>query len=308
MNDANKEIWVFLSHSNKDYNKVRFVRNMLEEENFRPLMFFLNCLNDDDEIDDLIKREIDCRARFILCDSEKSRESSWVQREVEYIKSKDRNFDVLDLTVSDEDILKQIEQIKKKATIFISYNRDEYYLAEQVYNRLCKYDLDVRFDKYFLRSGRDFAFENMISIEEACRKGTVVALLNNRILDDSSFAKKELAKALEIDRSKSDKSILPFYLDKGLSKKLGDDSVLHDILKYNATDLTSYVSEQRADIIVNEVLKSHYRPGTILYYSTLFGDSKSEYYDMEESKKLDTLYSQLSQHRNPFLRMLFKSK
>lgn len=51
---SNNKIWVFLSHSNKDYEKVRQVRNMLEEQSLRPLMFFLHCLNDDDEIDSLI--------------------------------------------------------------------------------------------------------------------------------------------------------------------------------------------------------------------------------------------------------------
>ncbi len=56
-----EEMWVFLSHSNKDFSKVRILRNLLEEEGYRPLMFFLQCLNDEDEIDELIKREIDCR-------------------------------------------------------------------------------------------------------------------------------------------------------------------------------------------------------------------------------------------------------
>lgn len=32
---SNNEIWVFLSHSNKDYEKVRQVRNMLEEQSFK---------------------------------------------------------------------------------------------------------------------------------------------------------------------------------------------------------------------------------------------------------------------------------
>lgn len=56
-----KGIWVFLSHSNKDYEKVRQVRNILEQQGYRPLMSFLNCLNDDNEIHGLIKREIDSR-------------------------------------------------------------------------------------------------------------------------------------------------------------------------------------------------------------------------------------------------------
>ena len=83
--DSN-EIWIFLSHSNKDYEMVRQVRNLLEEHSLSPLMFFLHCLNGDDEIDSLIKRVIDCWTRFILCDSENARKSHWVRKEVEYIK------------------------------------------------------------------------------------------------------------------------------------------------------------------------------------------------------------------------------
>jgi hypothetical protein len=66
----NKQIWVFLSHSNKDYDRVKEVRNMLESMSFRPIMFYLLCLSDNDEVDNLIKREIDARTRFIYCDSE----------------------------------------------------------------------------------------------------------------------------------------------------------------------------------------------------------------------------------------------
>ena len=56
MNHADdKEIWIFLSHSNKDFAKVRLIRNYLEEHSLRPLMFYLKCLSNDDEINDLIK-------------------------------------------------------------------------------------------------------------------------------------------------------------------------------------------------------------------------------------------------------------
>lgn len=63
---------------------------MLEDSSFRPLMFFLKCLNEEGEIDSLIKREIDCRTRFIYCKSENSESSHWVQKEVEYIRSQNR--------------------------------------------------------------------------------------------------------------------------------------------------------------------------------------------------------------------------
>ena len=82
-----KNIWVFLSHSSKDYDKVCLVRNELEKYNFRPLMFFLKCLDDDKynkEVENLIFREIDSRSRFILCNSSNAQNSEWVKKEVEY--------------------------------------------------------------------------------------------------------------------------------------------------------------------------------------------------------------------------------
>ncbi len=78
--------WIFLSHSNKDFDQVRELRSILEEKEHHPLMFFLKCLSDEDEIDDLIRREIEVRSWFILCDSENARNSAWVQQEIEIIK------------------------------------------------------------------------------------------------------------------------------------------------------------------------------------------------------------------------------
>ena len=46
------------------FDKVRRVRNAIEEMEHNPLLFFLLCLNDKDEITDLIKREIKARDFF----------------------------------------------------------------------------------------------------------------------------------------------------------------------------------------------------------------------------------------------------
>lgn len=143
---SNNENWVFLSHSNKDYERVRRVRDMLENQHMRPLMFFLNCLKDDEEIDSLIKREIDCRTRFILCDSKEARKSQWVQKEVAYIKSKDRFLEIIDLDWSDDKILKKLNEFKRNATIFFSYSkRINGNIIEAVYKRLKKYDFRLFF-------------------------------------------------------------------------------------------------------------------------------------------------------------------
>ena len=83
-----RKITVFLSHSSKDLEKVRQIRDMLETLDFDPLLFNLKCLDDDNEfLDRFIKEEIEARDIFIYCKSVNSEKSVWVQKELEYIKS-----------------------------------------------------------------------------------------------------------------------------------------------------------------------------------------------------------------------------
>ena len=157
-NNANKdkEIWIFLSHSNKDFQKVRLIRNYLEEHACRPLMFYLKCLSNDDEIDDLIKREIDCRTRFIICDSENSQASKWVQSEVKYIMSQQRSYETIDLSKNEEEIKTQLDKLIKSTQIFLSYSRNDYALVNAVYTHICKYDIRCFFDAESLASGDNY--------------------------------------------------------------------------------------------------------------------------------------------------------
>ena len=95
--DENDDLWIFVSHSTKDFEKVRTLRNMMEEIGMRPLLFYLKCLKDKPEVLELLKREIDARPRFLLCDSQNSRDSEYVCEEVRYIKSLNRQFVTVDL-------------------------------------------------------------------------------------------------------------------------------------------------------------------------------------------------------------------
>ena len=140
-NDLDKEIWIFLSHSNKDFAKVRLIRNYLEERSCRPLMFYLKCLSNEDEIDDLIKREIDCRTRFIICDSENSKASKWVQSEVKYIKSQQRSYETIDLSKSEEEIKAQLDLLVRRTQIFLSSQTAAYEIVDAVYSHVNKYDI-----------------------------------------------------------------------------------------------------------------------------------------------------------------------
>src|SRR2546430_8848168 len=115
--------WIFLSHSHKDFDKVRGLRNELEMQGHHPLLFFLKCLNDDSEIDDLVRREIEARSWFILCDSQNSRSSRWVQEERKIIDALPSHTSA---TVNLDDSLftqtSSISEITKRASVFLSYS------------------------------------------------------------------------------------------------------------------------------------------------------------------------------------------
>jgi len=90
MNSSNPTpgAWIFLSHSNKDFEKVREIRNELEKRGHKPIMFYLKCLENDNAIlPELLRREIAAREWFILCDSPNAQASRYVRDEVELIKS-----------------------------------------------------------------------------------------------------------------------------------------------------------------------------------------------------------------------------
>lgn len=290
----NNEIWVFLSHSHEDYEKVRKVRDMLEDQQMRPLMFFLKCLNDHDEIDSLIKREIDCRTRFILCDSENARKSDWVKEEVNYIKSLDRIYETIDLDWSIEEIKQRLDEFKRKATLFISYNRENQYLAKSVYERLNKYDFHVFVDMMSMRSGDWYQAHTISSLDKAAENGYIIALINEQILCENSFSRIELIRALNHDKEYERKSILPFVRQGSIISEIGDDVELKPLLNYPIRCLSITSDEHLCDELVNHVLTTMLTPGTILTHAHNFKNGVNCKVDVEEAEKLYALYFSLA--------------
>jgi hypothetical protein len=118
--EPEKDIWIFLSHSNKDYELVKIVRDKLEDCGRRPIMFFLKCLDDDIEIFELIKREIDARSRFILCRSHNTEESNgWVQKEFKYIQEQNKPYEIVDLNDA-ASFDATIARLIRRSNVFIS--------------------------------------------------------------------------------------------------------------------------------------------------------------------------------------------
>lgn len=130
-----KKLSIFISYSQKDIEKVRKVRDVLETINCEPILLYLVCLDEkQDELEDLIKREIDARNIFIYCKSKNSERSKWVRKEKDYIEqSKKNRIYEIDLEESFESsvvaVLNEIMKIVQRNTVTICRDKAVAYLT-----------------------------------------------------------------------------------------------------------------------------------------------------------------------------------
>ena len=204
-------IYIFLSHSHHDYEKVRKVRDLLENEGFRPLMFFLKCLERveyKELTEKLIKEEIDSRQRFILCESDNTKESNWVKFEIEHIQKRKRPYAIVDLNGTDEEIQNVIKTFKRRSSVFLSYSRNLFSLVKATSEELKQCDFLPFFDHESIVSGGDYMKQIKYSIKNAAKKGYVLAFIDEKM---SEFQYKEIQMALE-----SKGSIIPIITTNNL--------------------------------------------------------------------------------------------
>lgn len=200
------EIFVFLSHSHRDYEKVRVVRDLLENEGFRPLMFFLKCLEKEEYSEltkTLIKEEIESRQRFILCESKNAKSSNWVQFEVEHIKEINRPYEVVNLDWPKERIEESIQRFIIRSTVFLSYPRSLRPLVESVNEKLKMHDFKVFYDYEHISEGVETIVDNL---DEACKKGYVLVFIDDRS-PISEWQMRELRYA--VNHATRNKNIVP---------------------------------------------------------------------------------------------------
>ena len=154
--------WIFISHSHLDIDIVRRIRNKLEDRGFEPLMFFLKCLNDDNEIESLIKREINEREWFIYVESDNAANSRWVKSEREYIAQlSGKKVFTIDIN---GDITQQVENITRQLKVFISYARKDRAVYEIIKQALLSRDFLV-FDDNEIPVGVDLRRNNQTEID-----------------------------------------------------------------------------------------------------------------------------------------------
>lgn len=203
-----RKLTVFLSHSHKDEEKVKKVRDLLELIGCEPLIFFFKCLDDDNEaLEDFIKREIEARNVFLYCKSENSEKSVWVQKELEYIRSFDKNrLYVVDLDdgygVDMVKVLNRIVRMIAVNRIFIDCSPKEAKTADAIAKYFDKAGMQTTIMSDFrnslttdeILSTEEFFRRLNKKIEEAAEKGIMLMLTS----DDhkSSWYDYTVAKAL----------------------------------------------------------------------------------------------------------------
>ena len=203
--EFNENRWVFVSHSTKDFDRVRLVRNALEEKGFRPILFYLKSLTDKNEINDLLKREIDARKRFILCDSPNARQSEFVRSEVDYIRSQNRMYETIDLSFIDfggldeqESVLRLIKPFDVRTKVFVSYSRNDKDIADAVVKGLEKEGFSCFVDWRDLSVGDSFAARISEEIYSALDNGYFLYIISSNTIS-SNWSRREAHMAMSIN-------------------------------------------------------------------------------------------------------------
>jgi len=216
--------WIFVSHSSLDIEKVREVRDFLEKDGHRPLLFFLKCLQENDaRLPQLIRDEIKARTWFVLCDSEYSKAAHWVQEEVKIVtttKPKETFVTIdlaKDLTVEREGdvppFVRKLRPLLKRATVFLSHHREDSAIADRIYDALIEQDYRVFLPRRSLTPGMDFQKAIHVALEDAVEQGFVLLLLSPGYLT-SKWCEAERRWALETLGSRPVSNIVPVIVDQ----------------------------------------------------------------------------------------------
>ena len=291
--ESDKERWVFLSHSTKDFHAVRRLRNLLEEEGLYPLMLFLRCMNDEDELDSLIKREIESRTDFILCDSENAKASRWVQKEVKFIKSLARHYEVINVDNIEPDPAKakeQIRQISKKTTLIFAFDQEHEHLAYQMYTRLSKYSFKLLlaplYDSFEAKDSYECTSD---PLSELIGKGIVSIIVGDWISNPGDSRTKELLSALERDSMNDSHYLAPIVFEKRVYDLCSANRDIWNALSQSLISMCFTDVRYRVNDVVDTLLTKMLTPSSMIVYIEAFSEKRGGKPDLFETVRLTTL-------------------
>ena len=248
---------IFLSHSSKDIEKVRQIRDILEALDYEPLLFYLKCLDDDnDNLEVFIKKEIEARNIFIYCKSEHSEKSKWVQKELDYIKSFDsKRLFTIDITLPFRktivQLLQSITNIIKKNRVFISCSHapsDKEFL-NCLKNILISNNYEViRYDT--LDYSKDT--EHKTALIEA---GAFIAIISQNFLH-SIYCKSELGHVLHTynrDPDHFENKIIPIYYNVNQSLALSSGMLQSGVSLFDGLNISgrNFLTGEDVETLLN---------------------------------------------------------
>lgn len=243
--------WVFLSHSNKDYLQVRIVRNILENKGLYPIMFYLKCLeNDPNEIVlEIIKKEIDARPRFVLCQSENALKSYWVQKEVEYIKCINRPYEVVDLK-DENSIINGVDSLHKRMTVLIISSRMNSEISRMIAQKgFVEKSIDENMPVYNIWGGiSQQQYEYMVNLKctHSLETGYCLLLLYTQS-DCNSLHCQRILKIAK-NNKKYTNYLIPVFMEQM-------DDISSEFKTFpNFFDASTYSNDKKAFAIVNHLL------------------------------------------------------
>lgn len=181
---------------------MRAIRNTLEASGSEPILFFLKCVSESDELDSLLKREIEARNFFLLCDSANARESKWVQDEIAHVRQLDgRKIEVIDLDGDWESQMRGVSRLVRESRIFMSHARADMDVAIQIADHLRGADFAVYTQDKFAPAAEDIQTALRRIISETMQRGYFLHFLSAASLS-SRWCRFESEFALELDPSR----------------------------------------------------------------------------------------------------------
>lgn len=187
---------VFISHSRKDMDAVRALRNELERAGFDPLCFYLKCMElcDSDpaleeELRSLLRREIDAREWFVYVNSKNAEDSSWVAYERSCV-ARDPSKKVIRLDLQRE-TPEAAKKILRNMRVYISCHYGDRELAGRIARKLAQKDLQAAFDPDAAAPLTVGMTETESAVFQASQEGLVLAILSEKALQ-SAYVIREL--------------------------------------------------------------------------------------------------------------------
>jgi hypothetical protein len=190
-----------------------------------------------------------------------------VQKEIAYIKSQNRIIETIDMSKTIDEIAEDLKDFIAGTRIFISYNREEYALAEMVYRRLCKYDFAVYVDMLWKPDSdynQDYS-DSLKFLKDAVKNGFVVSIMNHRIMNPFSSSRYELIQSIRTNRSSRSglPNIIPFAVNESLIEAVSEDGWLSELAQCGIESLDGMSRDQQCDAVVKRVVRTLMTPGAM---------------------------------------------